>query len=308
MSKKLETIRKKIDALDDRIHDTLMERAELIVGVAAEKKKSGLPYAHPAREAQMIRRLMNRHKGSLPAAAVVRIWRELVGAVTLMQTGLKISVCFEPGYEILWDMAKAYFGSVVPMQKLSSPLTAIASVRENESSFAVLPWPHDGEEAPWWPHLFSQENTDIEIVCALPYGVPKGRTLSWEDRALIVTKSKFMPSGEDHSFVALELDQDISRGRIVDAMQSLGFEPLSLFTKIRYQGQPMNVHLVELNDYITQGDARLVELQGKFGEQEVRCMALGGYPVPPVFDATVQEKGIVAPPVPGASIRNGRND
>src|SRR5690606_38307673 len=93
MSKKLEELRKKIDALDQVIHDALMARADLIDSVAAEKRKHNLPYVQPAREAQMIRRLLARHRGPLPAAAVVRIWRELVGAVSLLQTGLKISVC-----------------------------------------------------------------------------------------------------------------------------------------------------------------------------------------------------------------------
>ena len=75
MSKKLEKIREKIDKLDNQIHDLLMERADLVSDVAAEKRKHNLQIVHPAREAMMVRRLLKRHKSVLPEAAVVRIWR-----------------------------------------------------------------------------------------------------------------------------------------------------------------------------------------------------------------------------------------
>ena len=299
MSKKLDNIRKKIDSLDDRIHDTLMERASLIMGVAVEKRKFGLPFVQPAREAKMIRRLLARHEGALPAAAVIRIWRELVGAVSLMQEGQKISVVHEESSTRLWDMSKAYFGSVVPMLKASSPLGAIASVRENESSFAVLPWPHDGEEAPWWPFLFNQENDGIGVVCVLPYGSASDQTLSWEDKAVVISKTSFVESGEDHSFVVFELDQSVSRARIVDAAKALSLEVLSIFTEKDYQGGPHSLHLIELNHFITQENEKLVALAEKLSEQDVRYAALGGYPVPPVYERSEAEKqSIDIPPAP----------
>lgn len=77
-SKELDEIRKKIDELDTRIHDTLKERAELVLKIGEEKRKNNIEIVQPAREAQMIRRLLSKHKGALPEMAVVRIWRELV--------------------------------------------------------------------------------------------------------------------------------------------------------------------------------------------------------------------------------------
>jgi len=105
MSQKLDDIRKKIDALDNQIHDLLMERADLIIGVTEEKKKNNIPVVQPAREAVMIRRLLARHRGPLPEAAIIGIWRELVGAVSLLQTGLKVAVSAAPNDAYCWDMA-----------------------------------------------------------------------------------------------------------------------------------------------------------------------------------------------------------
>ena len=289
MSKKLEDIRKKIDALDNTIHDALMERAEIINQIIEIKRKEKLEFIQPAREAQVIRRLLVRHEGILPPAAVVRIWRELVGAASLLQTGLKVSVFAPPENMILWDHAKAYFGSVVTMQKLSSPLVAIASVREGESSFAVLPWPHDEEENPWWTYVLNQE-TDIKIVGALPYGSIEGQLNDTRSKALVVSKINFSSSGDDHSFMALEIDQNVSRGRIVDLLKDQGFEPLGITSNTQVGAPGHTMHLVELNDYIQADDKRLAKFMEKFEESSVRCRVLGGYPVPPVYKLAKAKK------------------
>lgn len=283
MSKKLTDIRKKIDTLDNKIHDVLMQRAELIDDIAAEKRKHNLQFVHPAREAQMIRRLLERHQGVLPQAAIVRIWRELVGAVSLLQTGLKVSVFMKNDNMTIWDNAKAYFGSVVSMQKLSSPLVALSSVREGESSFAVLGWPEDNEDNAWWVHLFHQDPSDIKIVCALPYGSIEGQTNDPANKALVISKINFDESGHDHSFLALEIDRSVSRGRIVDVLKELDFEPLGVTSITNADSEGHSMHMVELDDYIAEDDVRLTEFMSKFEEFDARCKVLGGYPVPPVY-------------------------
>lgn len=282
MSKKLLDFRKKIDALDNKIHEALLQRVEIVEKIAELKRSESLDFVQPSREAQMIRRVLSQHKSTLPQAAIVRIWRELVGAMSMKQTGLKVAVCLENDNIKIWDYARSYFGSVVPMQKVSDPIMAIASVREDDVSFAVLPWPHDYEGQSWWAHLLCQES-DIRIVGALPYGNIKGELSDPDNKAVIISKVKFEPSGEDHSFIALDIDQNVSRGRIVDALKELGFEPLGITSDLQRGAQGNSVHLVEVNDYLDAGDDRLARLAEKFDEQFARCAVLGGYPVPPVY-------------------------
>lgn len=285
MSKKLEEIRRKIDALDDKIHDLLMERADLIIDVSKEKKKSNVQVVQPAREAKMIRRLLRRHRGPLPEAAIVGIWRELVGAVSLLQTGLKVAVSNGEGHEYCWDMARGYFGTVLPMAKASTPLTAISAVRDGDSYFAVVPWPYDGENSPWWSFLVNQDKENpMRIVCALPYGrvesdIPPGA----QNRALVVSRTEFLSSGEDHSFIAMEADQSVSRARIFDTCKDLGLEPLGITTAGNGGYGATGLHLVEVNVFVEEGDQRLKDLTKKYEEQNVRYTCIGGYPVPPVY-------------------------
>jgi chorismate mutase-like protein len=300
MSGTLADIRKKIDALDNKIHDALMQRADLVAEIAKVKKSKKLPYVQPAREAQAMRRIIGRHQGALPEAAVGRIWRELIGAATILQIAMKVCVCVEDEEFITWDLAKSYFGSVVQMQRYSAASVALAAARDEDYNFAVLPWPQDEDEFPWWVSLFAQD-TDLRIVCALPFG---GFAAEFEDsrrRALVVGKAPFAESGDDHSFLVLKVDPHVSRGRIVERLQALEIEPLSIVTKAAPHDPSMHLHLIEVRGFIDSDDERLIDYAQQFEEFGGECRAIGGYPVPPIYAENKkirpQEPVLTAPPV-----------
>ncbi len=286
MSKKLTEIRKKIDALDNKIHDLLMERADLIMDVADEKRKNNIQIVHPEREAKMIRRLIKRHQGPLPESAILSIWRELVGAVCMMQTGLRVVVTDSAHFHEYWDMAKNYFGSVLPISKTATPLMAVASVRDNNASFAVLPWPYEGvdtsDETPWWVHVYNAKDKNMRIVCALPYGYERSETfMGTEPKAMVLSKIEFLDSGEDHTCFVMETDSSISRARIYEELKKIGLEPLSLSTKSSSNTNEPSLHMIVVAGYFAPDNKKIAEIEKIFEDYETRCTCLGGYPVPP---------------------------
>lgn len=294
MSQSLEDIRREIDSLDHQVHDLLMKRAELIVKVIAAKRKNNMQTVQPEREAMMIRRLLARHNGVLPREAVARIWRELVGAVSLVQTNLKAAVTVPDNNRglLYWDMAKDYFSSVLPMQKTETALSAIAAVREEDATFAVVPWPENEEDKPWWSFLMT-ENGDrpMRIMARLPFGDRNSSNVMPEHQALVVGKIKFEPSGDDRSFIALDLDHAISRTRIVERSKELGMNPRSLYS-MRTKDNGNNLHLLEVDGYVAPHDDRLAALLSKLEYPEGRCLCLGGYPTPPVYDDKVGKNAV----------------
>lgn len=294
MSKTLEEIRREIDSLDHQVHDLLMQRAELIVQVTAAKRKSGMHTVQPEREAMMIRRLLGRHDGVLPREAIARIWRELVGAVSLVQTGLKATVTVPDNNRglLYWDMAKDYFSSVLPMQKSESPLSALAAVREGDVTFAVVPWPENEEEKPWWSFLMTEEgDAPMRIMARLPFGDRNKTNITPDHQALVVAKIKFEPSGDDRSFLALDLDHSISRTRIVDRSKEMGMNPRSLYS-MRTKGNGNTLHLLEVDGYVAANDPRLTQILEKLEYTKGRCICLGGYPTPPVYEDKVGKSAI----------------
>jgi chorismate mutase len=285
----LDAVRQQIDELDNKIHDTLMERTELIRKIIEEKKKKNIPVVQPAREARMIRRLLERHEGALPEMAVVRIWRELVGAVSMLQTGLKVAVVSEQGHPI-WDMARDYFGSCLPMVHVGSPLSAVSALREDKVNLAVLPWPQEDEDKPWWTFLEADKPEQaMQIIVRLPHGDdPADKGV--DNRALVIAKSGFDDSGDDHSFLLIECSADVSRARLVDKAKSAGIEAISIVSN-RTQGpyQPA-MHLMEVKGYFAGNDDGKCQAFARSlsEEHEARVVCIGGYPVPPVYSKTVR--------------------
>lgn len=285
MSKTLNDIRNKIDRLDDQIHDLLMQRAELIRDVSAAKQKSGAPIVHPAREATMIRRLLDRHTGILPQAAIVGIWRELVGAVSMLQRGLHVYVSAKQDEDYCWDMAKDYFGSVLPMTRVSGPSAALAHVRENRDAIAVLPWPEDEAQNPWWSVLAHQDEDDtngiIRIVTALPYGSSKPIDECYQ-KAVVVGRIDFMESGNDHSFLAIDVPQPLSRAKIIDTCRASGLQAVSIISKVD-AGLNITSHLVEVASFVDANSTQINAINDMLEPLQGRCVSIGGYPIPPVF-------------------------
>ena len=87
-------IRKKIDNIDSRVHDLLMKRAELVNDVIKVKRKESikdLTIYRPAREHEILLRLIKRHKGSIRIKSLVSIWRKLISTYISIQGELKLS-------------------------------------------------------------------------------------------------------------------------------------------------------------------------------------------------------------------------
>lgn len=299
-SKNLDEIRQRIDALDTTIHETLMERAELVLKIGEEKRKNNIEIVQPAREARMIRRLLERHKGALPEMAVVRIWRELVGAVSLLQTGLKVVVADDEDHTEYWDQAKDYFGSCLPMSRIFSPLAAIKAVREGQASFAVVPYPHDGpdneDENPWWECLEPGTETALNIIIRLPHGDdPKNRNP--ENRAVVVAKMGFDGSDDDHSFIFIECDPSLSRGKIASTAEEAGFKAVSLSSKRVGNECPSRRHLLEVEGYWQDEMPDIKKFSELLGEDSI-VFCVGGYPVPPIYAKTVIPQTEAIPTAP----------
>src|SRR4051812_24230409 len=87
----LVTLRQEIDRLDESVHRLLMERGEIIHRLIAvkETQESGSAF-RPAREADMMRRLVERHHGILPLDTVESIWRVVIATFTFVQAPFSV--------------------------------------------------------------------------------------------------------------------------------------------------------------------------------------------------------------------------
>src|SRR5215472_16056979 len=217
----LAELRHRLDEIDDKVHDLLIERAEIISMVAASKRDGRLAAFQPGREAQIIRRLVGRHHGDFPVATLVRMWREMLAATVRLQTPFAVAVFAPIESQGFWDLARDQYGSSTPMAAYRSIGQVIRAVSERQASVGILPMPQEGEADPWWRHLVSNDENAPRVVARLPFGA-RGNARSDRADALAIGRGAQQETGGDRTFLATECAADMSRGRIFRILSSLG--------------------------------------------------------------------------------------
>src|SRR5829696_10341248 len=102
----LTELRREIDRIDESMHRLLMERGDIIDRLIAVKgtQESGSAF-RPAREADMMRRLVERHKGILPLDTAESIWRVIIATFTHVQAPFAVHADLSAGDAHIRDSA-----------------------------------------------------------------------------------------------------------------------------------------------------------------------------------------------------------
>src|SRR4051812_426509 len=204
----LEDLRRRIDGIDDKMQDLLIERMEIVGRVAASKRSAGgVPAHQPAREAEMLRRLVSRNHGGLPPASLVRIWRELLAATTRAQGSFTIAVYAPPEAQGFWDLARDHYGSQTPILAYRTTGQVIQAVTEGQAAVGVLPMPQEEEPDPWWRHLLSTDGNAPHVIARLPFG-GRGNARAGAD-ALAIGRGPEQATGRDRTLLVAENAPDI---------------------------------------------------------------------------------------------------
>src|SRR5215470_10069801 len=100
----LADLRREIDAIDESMHRLLMQRGEIIDRLIAAKRTQETGSAfRPAREANMMRRLVERHHGILPLDTVEGIWRVIISTFTYVQAPYSVHADLSAGDALMRD-------------------------------------------------------------------------------------------------------------------------------------------------------------------------------------------------------------
>ncbi len=137
---KLEIYRAQIDAVDIEIMQLLAKRFGLVGQVGALKAEHGLQgsYIRPAREAIMLRKLLNDARtAGVPQSMVAGIWRLIIGASTAHESPLNVVHLSDDVQAGL--RAAQYFSDEVP-QFAAHMYDFWTNIHVNEHSIFVVPY------------------------------------------------------------------------------------------------------------------------------------------------------------------------
>jgi chorismate mutase len=267
-------LRRRLDEIDDKLQDLLIDRAQIVSLVAASKKDDNRPAYQPAREAEIIRRLVGRHRGALPVATLVRMWREMLAATVRLQSPFSVTVFAPADRPGFWDLARDHYGSNTPLSAYDTVDEVIRAVSGGTASVGVLPLPEVGEPDPWWPHLLSTDDNAPRVIARLPFGA-RGNARVVPD-ALVIGCGEPQESGVDRTLLGAEFSAAISLPRISDALATAGLS----CTFLARDGYGKTVHLIEVEGFVPISDKRLEAFRAGLGAVFERLRPLGGYAAP----------------------------
>ena len=275
VNNQLDDLRREIDEIDTALHDLLMRRTAL-VGEIGAAKGDGAVYIRPAREAQVIRRLIERHRGVFPRPVLVRIWREIINVFAALQGPLAVAIYAPGGSYDLRLRARDHFGSLTPLTAYESATSVVRAVTEGRATLGVLPLPQSDDDEPWWPLLAGRGGVTPRVVARIPF-VSMAPSLSDGVDALAVAVAPFEASGHDRSYLILETPDEVSRAALGQTFADVGVDVLDI---IHVENQaPRFLHLIEAEGFVAEDDPRLDRLAG-LESDGYRCQSIGGYPVP----------------------------
>jgi chorismate mutase/prephenate dehydratase len=136
----LGSIRERIDAVDSRIHALLNERARFAQQVGISKTASGraVDFYRPEREADVLRKALERNEGPLRDEEIARLFREIMSACLAQQEPLKVAFLGPEGTFTQAAVIKQ-FGSSARALPLSAIDEVFHEVEGGVADFGVVP-------------------------------------------------------------------------------------------------------------------------------------------------------------------------
>jgi chorismate mutase len=164
----LADLRHEIDRIDADMHALLIERGEIIDRLIAVKKTEETGSAfRPAREAEMMRRLVQRHHGSLPLDTAESIWRVIIATFTYVQAPFSVHADLSAGDALMRDSARFHFGFTVPFVPHMGAASVVEAVTESKGDLGLVPAFATGGAGPWWTAL--EFSSAPKIIARLPF-------------------------------------------------------------------------------------------------------------------------------------------
>ncbi|MGC2179373.1 MAG: chorismate mutase, partial [Bradyrhizobium sp.] len=159
-------LRQEIDSIDSQVHSLLMQRGDIIDRLIRVKKTQEVGSAfRPAREADMMRRLVQRHRGILPLDTVESIWRVIISTFTYVQAPFSVHADVSVGESMMRDSARFHFGFTVPYVSHFNAPAAVEAVAKSKGDLALLS--ATSSRTPWWIAL--EAHGAPKIIARLPF-------------------------------------------------------------------------------------------------------------------------------------------
>ncbi|MAK92280.1 MAG: prephenate dehydratase [Oleibacter sp.] len=142
-AQELDELRQQIDSLDQQIQLLINQRARCAQDVAEVKQRYAAPgdkvtFYRPEREAQVLRKVMDRNEGPLPDESMARLFREIMSQCLALEEPLEVAYLGPEG-TFTQQAAVKHFGHAVHCRGEVSIADVFREVESGAANYGVVP-------------------------------------------------------------------------------------------------------------------------------------------------------------------------
>jgi chorismate mutase / prephenate dehydratase len=134
----LESLRKRIDAINLALVDLLSERAQLAQAAGRLKHAGGAPIHQPAREREVLERVFAHNPGPLTPAHLQRIFTEIISACMALEQTIRVSF-LGPQHTYSHEAALGRFGGSAEFHPEPSISAVFQALDAERADYGVVP-------------------------------------------------------------------------------------------------------------------------------------------------------------------------
>lgn len=146
MKDKLQQLRSKIDGIDTKLVRLLNERTKLVLEIGRLKRQAGEEIYAPDREEAVLRRIVQKGTGPLPAESLRAIYREVMSSALALEKPLVIAY-FGPAGTFTHMAVIQKFGSSLKYEPLPDIADVFTEVAKGRADYGVVPIENSTEGA-----------------------------------------------------------------------------------------------------------------------------------------------------------------
>ena len=285
----LNKLRDEIDAIDLELLQ-LLARRNAVSGRVRLVKTGDKVKLRPGREAKILRKLLAANKGGYPDRSLLRIWREIFSASLASQGAFSTAVLTEDGGSLLWDLGRDHFGAGGAFTRCPTPRRVLEAVSRGEDALGILPAPDPEDADPWWQHLLVQPNSvggagAPQIIAKLPFWISgSSNSGGGGGTAVVIAMIEPDPSGDDRTYMAIDLAGEVSANRLTSALADAGFDSTLAARWHETQAPERWVKLIDMAGFAGADDARFGALTDALEVPVNQIFRLGSFAVPSIIE------------------------
>ncbi len=281
----LENFRKRIDEIDEKLIELLIERMKIVAEVGALKKANNEKFfIKSAREANMLRKLVqNSQNPQLTKSTIISIWRKIITNANMLEQSFSIALHNPKNISDFEYLVHDFYNNEVPIMSFESAHNVVFELEKGNCQIAVFELPEvESEEQEkdskenWWINL-ANNKIGLRVFAKFPFFKSKKSDLRWKFSLVAAAIKPAEKSQLDCSLLVVELPQEISLSQLLLAFKEQNFSARILKRAIN-QFEKINFFLVEVNEFIEEEDLRLKKLETSKIKAFIRI--IGHFPQP----------------------------